>query len=316
MKKIFSIFMILTLCANPAIAAKRGYTIDRREYVTNSELKQAPFSSVVALQDKWGDTYCTATLTTDGIVVTAKHCVVDGGPARLLLASKGQMLKYDLLERSSADIYDDNGRYINAEQDFAFMGVVGDVPDGGVELFTISSLPGLESMVVGYGALRILSDDEIKTIRHEYAKWLKKNRILRPAGHSRADKDGVDLYARGATGSEFVKDIRAGKIPGVDKKIFSDDSGRLKKSYCVVNGLGGEMGCQTWGGNSGGPVFTKMGDTWVLFGEHTSSNPVISSSDSYHIQGAGFVPVSIFGFGVAYDEFLWRIKDKRAQTAD
>jgi len=355
MKKIFFIFMILTLCLNPAFADTAplmgagsglsnlfekatdtmgnyidaaedffgklksmitGYSIDRRKYVTNFEKTMIPFSSIVALQDKGDHTYCTATLTTDGIVVTAKHClenpqmiVLDDRALgthkpfytpmpQLRLASNGQTLKYDKTAHGNYD-------------DFAFIAVLGNHTDG----IRLATIPGasVDAMVVGYGGLRILSDNEIKTIRHQYAKWIKGRNLKPSQSNEIADEDGVDLKVLGSTGSAFVKDIQAGRIPGVDKNIFSD-SGRLKKSYCRVTKNGEEMDCQTWSGNSGGSVFAKMDDTWFLFGEHIQGGGVISGSGSTHAHGTYFVPVSVFG--ESYRSFLGLVKNKRAQTAD
>ena len=54
------------------------------------------------------------------------------------------------------------------------------------------------------------------------------------------------------------------------------NNSKLKLSHCTYSGTGRKIGCQGWGGNSGGPIFDDRGN---IMGIHTRGNRIIGGSE-------------------------------------
>lgn len=266
------------------------YTIDKREYVSRDK---APFSAVVGLKDPYSKNWCSGTLTADGVVVTAKHCVFDGANKTykplesIIINSINGDTGVKRRIASGRDIYPDSG--YDDTYDWALLAPKANIKS----TVNVSKLTGngtSDVVVAGYGALKILSNQEIRKIRQEYAKWLNRG-----TGTNIASSSGVDLQTRSSLGSQFVREIIAGQINGIPADIFQDTH-RLKASYChatISNASQNEIACQTWGGNSGGPVFYKYNNKWYLYGIHVSGNGIITDNRNTYAVGIHMVPINV-----------------------
>ena len=311
MKKYCMLLVTVATVCMYGSASAATYTIDKRQYVSRSS---EPYSAVIGLQQN-GRNFCTGTLTADGIVVTAKHCIYDESGKRNLRrirlnsANHGNMT---IAKTSASDknIYPD-GEYDStggAKSDWALL-----VPSRSVrsnirvKSFTSSEIraiffgvPGMGTFAqaVGYGALKILSDQEINTLRREYAKFIKSN------------KKAEDFNARKSKGRQFVNQVGEGLVPGVSANTFRDTN-RLKMSKCVVDTItAGDMmhGCQTWVGDSGDPVFVNYGNKWYLYGVHVAGRSIISNRRWKYADATKFVFVN--KFIDSYKKLVQKIKGK------
>lgn len=288
----------------PGLEPHESYTIDKRKYVWRYN---APFSAVVGL-NSGGLNWCSGTLTADGVVVTAKHCVFNGTnktykPLESIIINSinGDTVVKQRIA-SGNDIYPDSG--YDDTYDWAIL-----VPKTDIKsVVQVNKLPdGATSdvIVAGYGGLKILSDQEIKKIRKEYAKWLNRGTNTNIASSS-----GVDLQSRSSFGSQFVQEIIAGQINGIPADTFQDTH-RLKASYCratLSNNGQNLTGCQAWGGNSGGSVFYKYNNKWYLYGVFVSGygGAFTNDRDTY-AQARHMVPIN--SFFTQYQDLVKQLKD-------
>ncbi len=264
------------------------YTIDLREYVSPS---LHPYSAIVQVGPESGA--CTGTLTADGVIVTAKHCVLDENfrtlqPKDLSVRHQieGPLLLGDI-QASGFDIYPN--MYFDTNMgvvgDWALLGPRRDVKSD-VRMAKFSGNMPVDVEVVGYGALKVLSDQEIQKIRQEYMKYLRgvsfANR-LNPLNYF----GGESFATTTSTGVDFINRVNAGQIPNLSPDIFQDSS-RLKLSRCVALADPGEEGnlidCQGWGGNSGGPVLLNLDGKWYLYGVAVAGFNGISTNKSFFAQ--------------------------------
>lgn len=267
------------------------YTIDKRKYVSNSI---EPFSAVVGLKSQIGKNWCSGTLTADGIVVTAKHCIFDGYTNAykdlnsIIINYQNTNIGVKQRTSSGANIYPD-GNY-NDTYDWALLVPNKDIKSR-IKVSKLTQGATSDVIVVGYGGLKILSNQEIRNIRKEYAKWLNRGVEADMAPYS-----GVDLNGRSTFGMQFIQDIRNGRVKGIPANTF-DDTHRLKASYCratISNDRYNEIGCQMWGGNSGGSVFYKYNNQWYLYGTTVSASVMITNNRNTYARGAHMVPINTF----------------------
>ena len=151
------------------------------------------------------------------------------------------------------------------------------------------------AQVVGYGSLKIMNDAEIQDFKDKYTEFLKTS--LAAAAKEVHKNDGLsedkmqekieyykeDDYNRGVMNDgsvhtrnpiveEFIYGALKNALSGDDYVEFFEDGEQLKTSLCQLNVDGYKQGCQSWGGNSGGPIFDKDGR---LMGIHTRGNGII-----------------------------------------
>ena len=144
------------------------------------------------------------------------------------------------------------------------------------------------AQVVGYGALKIMSDKEIQDFKDKYTKFLetslddavrkvyKDDNLSEDEMQATIDWYKTDDYNTGFEGDgvkannpiveEFIKALSWNDY----KALFLDNN--LKTSLCQLNVDGYQQGCQSWFGNSGGPIFDKDGR---LMGILTRGNRII-----------------------------------------
>lgn len=221
------------------------YTIDRRCYLTDEQKQKSPYNAVVALYDKGGN-YCTGTIVknpNDGklYVYTARHCVDDNGTDPISVRLQ------DGTEMQVEFMYSGMGKQGN---DSAMYKIPDEYTES-VPFVTTGDMYSGYFEVVGYGALPIMSDKQILAARDEFKKALSNKKI---------NKDN------------FIKEIGETKL---FTKIFPNDSEQLKGSFhCHLSDFESsgdkasvdKTSCQSWGGNSGGPIFDENG---LLIAIHT-----------------------------------------------
>lgn len=240
-----SLAMAADHCTNP-----KEYTVDRRCYVTDAQKKEKPYNAVVALIDYYGP-YCTGTIVKDKddkhYLYTAKHCTGDEND---LVLSELQIKLQD--GRKLKVTKKDTGIY-NIKHDVFLKG------DWAIYQLGTSNVPSVEitdkksiglgpftydydARVVGYGSLKIMSDREISDFKQKYTKYLKdKNKNL----------DIITGLRGGGINTEnsYVINFIQSEL-----KYFVDYHA-LKVSNCKYSSNGKLTNCQTWPGNSGGPIF-------------------------------------------------------------
>jgi len=264
-KKLF-VFLSLFLSANSFGADhctnSTEYTVDKRCYVTDEQKERKPYNSVVALIDDDEFIYCTGTIVQGKngkpYVYTAKHCILDENnlvqsTLRIKLqdgtelnVTKNKVGDFDIAtdENESGDwaVYSINKKDVPMVEKIFQLRV-----DGlGLKLPMLSNIK-----LVGYGTLKIMSDKEITEFKDKYIAYLK-------------DKEEIDIQ-----GTEYNYGFVSGGIETQNEYVINfidnnddywetldSDSGRLKVSACEYFFYSGkEIGCQAWGGNSGGPIF-------------------------------------------------------------
>ena len=269
-------------CTNPT-----EYTIDRRCYVTDKQKQQKPYNAVVeVLNLKWKSTVvCTGTIAKwnrgvtrkDSLdwnnllyLFTAKHCTDhngDGMPDKSLRIKLQNGDKFDvtLVGTGDYDINKDNNEY----GDWAVYSLPVDLikdPSGQYHINMISAenmenkiswvyadsdgiRDGRNIRLIGYGSLKIMSDEEIKKFKQKYVDFLKENHITNVSYENTGltDDGGVNL-------SKFAV---VGPLP-FSARYYDDLFGdkELKISSCYFKDEYSQ--CQGWSGNSGGPMIDNL----------------------------------------------------------
>ena len=273
MKRIFVLFLLFVpfvsladdVCTNP-----EAYTVDKRCYVTDEQKKEKPYNSVATFILANGRTHCSGTivkrqgLTMDDVgyfLYTAQHCAdlnhdhITDDLLRIRLPSDqefnaklvkqgnwdyqqpsasqmGDWAKYRLvtIEQNSADNVKDslNGAYVKINDSFA---------------------RGAKNVrIIGYGKLKIMSDQDIQDFKNEYADFIENMGI--DVNDTHTDDGGI--YGEGVTRFVFS-----------NNNHFNDDL--LKVSKCHQDANTKFTGCQGWSGNSGGGAFDDNGNLmWIV----------------------------------------------------
>jgi len=278
-------------CTNPT-----EYTVDKRCYVTDEQKKTSPYNAVVGLAVVdwlgWVDIYCTGTIVKgrsgDPYLYTAKHCISDKNNIKIKLQD-GRLLK---VTESSIGNYDAANEE-NLSGDWATYSIDKVSASisllGGPKVRFARDLPMVEkssnakvvmgpydpvydARVVGYGALKIMSDKEISNYKDKYIRYLKDKQGITAKGDERQygfdGEGGVRAYYDVASSGPYVVDF-LNDLARNDRKYYLDvfdNIKELKVSSCGFSASGRHVGCQGWGGNSGGPIFDNKGK---IMGIHT-----------------------------------------------
>lgn len=270
-------FIPIQSLAADACTHPKQYTVDKRCYVTDAMKQIKPYNAVVS----FNDVFCTGTIVNiDDVpyVFTAKHCTDtdndNESDERLIV--KLQNGKNFYAYRDNVGDYDLK-THTNRIEDWAIYRLKKDIND--VPFVYINSDEGnYRVRLVGHGTLKILSDKELWEFRQLYLDYLNEK-----FGNSRnkSYEYGYSHFAPGIDAKneyvkQFINDMSAENL----KKFFKDND-QLKYSECYYND-GKEIGCQSWGGNSGSGIFNGVGEIKAI---HTTGNEKIGGTG--HARGVG-----------------------------
>lgn len=143
------------------------------------------------------------------------------------------------------------------------------------------SVNDFDARVVGYGALKIMNDAEIRTFREKYIEFLEENlddavrEVYKNKNLSEAEIErkialyrdepqlkglyGKNIYKNNPIVQEFISGTHTNSLSSKERSDIFKDIDNLKVSYCQLSTDGYQQGCQTWHGNSGGPIFDRDG---------------------------------------------------------
>ncbi len=251
-------------CTNP-----QEFTVDKRCYVRDEQKQESPYNSVVALVDKnTNDTYCTGTIVQgkDGkpYLYTAKHCTDHNDDnisddTLIIQLQDGREFTVDKNNTGNFYIKNDQNKTgdwavysINTQQNVPMVDKTSKIKIGSYVFMYDASL-------VGYGALKIMSDKEIDDFKESYINYLRKQKN---------EFDEYDKLTKALQYGLFNDSIllmhETVKYFLHDNKIYwyslENDVENLKISFCRYSSTGLAVGCQGWGGNSGGPIFDTNGN--------------------------------------------------------
>lgn len=256
-------------CTNPS-----EYTVDKRCYVTDTQKQGKPYNSVVALITDNDFVYCTGTIVRDydnkPYLYTAKHCTVNEknsiASALTIKLQNGTRLS---VNKNNIGNYD-NKNDENLDGDWAIYSIEKfDIPmvekTNKIKIGIAPYEIPYDAKVVGYGALKIMSDKDISDFRNAYIEYLKEQKHIDTKG-----KENIYGFEDGGIvhDNEYVQNFIYSNTTYWE--LFDDT--KLKVSYCKYLSTGREKGCQTWSGNSGGPIFDS--DNKIM-GIHTRGNGII-----------------------------------------
>ena len=242
------------------------YKIDRRKYVSASQKLQVPFRHTLRIA--MGKNVCSATMA-GGDIVTAQHCVVNNRRGFEFETTDGSRFSLQ-----NVDILMSDKSYDKVKgADWAVFRVATDdgqrkyIENNSVDYANVFDYMGADLYSIGYGGMKILSDQEIAYYRQQYVKFLKEYRtadggqmkpgiLKRELGRVEKD-DGIDM----AELYGWFFGLRTGNgESGVPQEWFQD-ADKLKYSMCKNTARRAErdafvgLDCQGWGGNSGGGLF-------------------------------------------------------------
>ena len=263
-----SVLFVVFCCIVASNVLADSYTLDKRRYVTDALWKQEPYSYVLKLRHKTGRSpFCTANMI-GGKIVTAKHCmsgkniqdiVFIAYNGRAMCAQKGLVGNY--VEDNASTYNGDWAVFTPCAKDAGF------VKENSLDFYGLT-IP-VSAMVdrvsyLGYGALKIMSDEEIDKFRRAYYAFLydkssNKNNQRRDfyVSYMATINAGKGINVGTKQGKEFLKNLDK---YGLNPNIFSDTD-RLKESKCVIKKdpnktlTLNDLDCQSWGGNSGGGLY-------------------------------------------------------------
>ena len=305
MKKIFvSLLFFLFLspslakdaCTNPS-----EYTVDKRCYVTDQQKKQKPYNAVVMVYNK--NKRCTGTIVKkDGklYLYTAKHCVIDdlNAPVDKIKSESQDGKIFEANKKEVGDLYEEkqvvNGVTIkrgfqNYSGDWAFYTIsekelnsvnISNKHKFGVGPFTLD----YDARVIGYGALKIMSDKEIQSFKEKYIKYLKEKVGIEATGKEKM----LGFYENGVwvdfpLVSYFLQYLSNNENSYYNE--FFENGDVLKVSYCEYSSNGKDKNCQVWKGNSGGGIFDDEGNIMGIF---TGNKSIIGGANHGGAQDVWF----------------------------
>ncbi len=286
-------------CTNPS-----EYTTDRRCYVTDKQKKTKPYNSVVALIDSDGEVFCTGILVAFSsplalktrFLITAKHCIEDSAKPQTVRLQDGRELNAKLIKTTDIDTRElGQGASIKDWGIYGFGAPVSISTD--IEPVYIKhqeTSNGIDISVVGYGALKIMSDAEISEFKQKYVEYLEQNNLVVGTDVRQRTYPGIrdsdgGIRTNNSTVNDFIYNVLADNPATYDYglNIFADEE-QLKISKCKFNDK--QDICQLWSGNSGGPLFDDKNNLigiastgyLIIGGEnHAAMGDIASMRDLY-----------------------------------
>jgi len=232
-------------CTNP-----NEYTIDRRCYVSDEKKAQKPYSAVVGVLGSNNINNCTGTIVKENDAIymyTARHCIwhknwsgdsysiVDDLTVKVKLQNGTvfEVVRDEVSDKEDLAVYKFYSKDKNAVKDIAI-----------TKTDNSNSKNAVYSGVrlVGYGALKIMSDKEISDFKKAYEKYLRDT-VSEEYMLKQRDEDGGIEVNWVSMSKEWPE--------------LSNDMDKLKESVCDYYVRYGGDGCQGWHGNSGGPVLDQ-----------------------------------------------------------
>lgn len=257
MKQFIALLVFILGMTNATLADH--YTVDKRKYVSDGLWATEPYKYVVRLFDESGDG-CSGNLVGTDSIVTAAHCNGlynwvghdgMGGHAWSFLdkyVSKHNQSKkwsddYMVLKRGpqKSDLVGNNNILGNPRID------------------TPMTIGGV-AKVLGFGCLKIMSDEEIEQFRDDYVRFLRDT-IMRGSQDLLDQVADSNSYYGDPLMQGFVRNLTEHPEKyRTDPKMF-DDCEKLKESECFVSMVDANSdeihlsNCQAWSGDSGGGVY-------------------------------------------------------------
>ena len=236
-------------CTNP-----NEYTIDRRCYVTDEQKTQKPYSAVVGVLGPNNINNCTGTIVKENDAIymyTARHCIrhkinynnIDDLTVKVKLQN-GMIFKVEQSEvsdRKDLAIYKFYLKDKNAVKNIAITKTNNDDSEDAV-------YSGVR--LVGYGALKIMSDEEISDFKKAYEKYLRETVGEKYMLEKHDERGGINVNWVSMS-NEWPE--------------LSNDMDKLKESVCEYSARQGGVGCQGWHGNSGGPILDQDNRIMAVF---------------------------------------------------
>lgn len=293
------VFIPGVLFARDACTDPDAFTVDRRCYVTDEQKTEKPYNAVVKV---YGCTGTIVKIKNDYYIYTAKHCIgsktVDSYESIPAVLQNGTTVMADRHNVGKFNKATDE----NQKDDWAIYKIRGEYNDGTLPYVYISDKwdwgmlsINRDARSVGYGALKIMSDAEIKEFKARYITYLATEKGI-PYEQQTEDTtygfvadEGIKTNNPYAT--NFIYDFLLDTDWNYIVDIFGDDHA-LKVSECKYATDGSEINCQSWGGNSGGGIFDNNGD---IMGIHVWGNPIIGGEN--HADSAGGINLQISAWG-------------------
>lgn len=296
-------------CTNPD-----EYTVDKRCYVTAEQKIETPFNATVALMDRSGWIYCSGVIVKWGnteynpflpkqlqnsddnfYFITAKHCANNNNPdgkmdntLRIKLQN-GNVFTVTLIDYGNYNELTKNNLYGDWAV-YRFPSIVDKDKIDYVYADIIGKYDGRSVTSVGYGGLKIMSDQEIEDFRLNYIKHIVQRE--NPADIiNNPNKYGINPEGWLSFNNEKVHSfITIYTDFDTENALFHNKD--LKMSKCTFSEYNN---CQAWKGDSGGPMFD---DKNHLVGVHTHALSGKSIGGLYHARGNGGVTT-----GQIYDQY-------------
>lgn len=293
-----SVSMAADHCTNPT-----EYRVDRRCYVTDEQKKEKPYNATVYLIESG----CTGTIIkrkNNLYVYTAKHCVADkdGNVATSItvMTQTGKELSVYLIRYGDYDTtdsdYDRSGDWAVYSITSAHEIASTNFTDKEGHWWDLMQLFTYDAQVIGYGVLKIMSDKEISNYKTKYLRYLKDEKGIIAKGDESQygfdGKGGVYAYYGDYSGPYVVNFLDY--LLDNDFEYYRDvfRNKKLKVSSCGFSAYGQSVGCQIWGGNSGGGVFDNEGNLMgILTGYRATiggENHAAATSGIFEIQNVSF----------------------------
>ena len=279
-------------CTNPD-----EYTVDKRCYVTDEQKQEKPYNAVVALIDENKDVRCSGTIVKQNnrlYLYTAKHCTFAKGELsksknsvliRLENGASGYAYKYKV-----GDFYYEHENHkdgdANQDGDYAIY-VLSEslekaIGNHGFSLISDKDKWGFgpissnySARLIGYGALKVMSDKEIDLFKKKYIKFLKDEFGVAAKGNETRygfNNGGVDTDTDIV--EAYIYYLSQNESKYYDE--FFGDYFKPKVSYCEYSSTGKTIDCQSWAGNSGCGIFDENGNIMAIF---TRGKDIIGGSN-------------------------------------
>lgn len=258
--KRFIVLLVFILGATNATLADH-YTVDKRKYVSDGLWATEPYKYVVRLFNEDGGG-CTGNLVGSASIVTAAHCNrdnnwvgYDGTGGHAFPVFSKYVEKYNKNEKTSNDYMvlrrssRDSTNLVGNNNILGNPRIGNPITAGGV------------AKVLGFGCLKIMSDEEIDRFRNDYIFFLRDTQKIRGSWNLLGQVVDSNSHYHDKLTQSFISDLIAHPEKyRSDPKMFYDCK-KLKERECFVGATDANSdvidlpNCQGWGGDSGGGVY-------------------------------------------------------------